>query len=57
MKNVISQVKIELIKRGMTQVELAKLMGVSKQHLNAVLHGRLPSKVLLKKIKEWLSEA
>ena len=56
MKKFISQIKIKLIKEGMTQKELAEQLGVTRQHLNAVLHGRLPSKTLEQALKEWLDE-
>lgn len=48
------RVKIKLIKINMTQTQLAKLLGVSKQHLNGVLHERYSSLELEEKIKEWL---
>lgn len=54
MKNVANQVKIRLIELNMTQKELAQALGVTRQHLNAVLHGRLPSKALEQKLEKWL---
>jgi len=56
MKSVTNQVKIRLIELNMTQKQLAEALGVTRQHLNAVLHGRLPSKVLDQALKEWLDE-
>jgi transcriptional regulator with XRE-family HTH domain len=56
MKNVASRVRIRLIELNMTQKELAQALGVTRQHLNAVLHGRLPSKALEEALGEWLDE-
>lgn len=56
MKSVANRVKIRLIELNMTQKELAEALGVTRQHLNAVLHGRLPSKVLEQALEEWLDE-
>lgn len=56
MKSITNQIKIRLIELNMSQKELAQALGVTRQHLNAVLHGRLPSKALEQALKEWLDE-
>jgi len=48
------QIKIQLIKQGMTQQELANLLHTTKQNLNGVLCGRSSSLALEEKLKEWL---
>jgi transcriptional regulator with XRE-family HTH domain len=49
-------VKIKLIKLGMTQTELAKKMKVSKQNLNGVLSGKSSSLQLEEKLIIWLKQ-
>jgi len=47
------QVRIRLIELDMTQVQLAQLLGVSKQSLNNVLQGEASLKIE-EKLKDWL---
>jgi transcriptional regulator with XRE-family HTH domain len=49
-------VKIKLIKLDMSQTELAKKMGVSKQNLNGVLTGKSVSLQLEEKLNVWLNQ-
>jgi len=54
--NLAQKVKIKLIKRNMTQVDLANLLGTSKQNLNAVLHKKYSSLELEEAVNEWLDD-
>ncbi len=47
-------VKIELIKRDMKQIDLAKLLGVSFANLNGVINNRHASIKLEIKLLEWV---
>jgi transcriptional regulator with XRE-family HTH domain len=38
-KNIRESVRIEMLKRNVTQTELAEAVGVSRQYLNKLLHG------------------
>jgi len=49
-------VKIKLIKLGMSQTELADKMGVSKQNLNGVLSGKSTSLQLEERLAYWLKQ-
>ena len=59
MKNVISkellrEVKITLLDKGMTQSQLAKELNVTPQYLSSVLNGKYDATVMTLKLKEWL---
>jgi len=59
MKNVISkellrEVKIALLDKGMTQSQLAKELNVTPQYLSSVLNGKYDATVMTLKLKEWL---
>jgi len=59
MKNVISkellrEVKIALLDKGMTQSQLAKELDVTPQYLSSVLNGKYDATVMTLKLKEWL---
>lgn len=56
MKNLGEKVKIKLIKLGMTQKDLAFLMGTTRQNLNNVLRGRNKSLPLEERLEVWLRE-
>jgi len=61
MKNVISkellrEVKIALLDKGMTQSQLAKELNVTPQYLSSVLNGKYDATVMTLKLKEWLNE-
>lgn len=47
-------VKIRLIELEMTQVELAKALGTSKQYLHLILTGERSGEKYIEKIKEIL---
>lgn len=48
------KVKIALLKKGLTQTELAKNLGVSRQRISNVITGAVRSKSLEKRIYEYL---
>ena len=50
------KVKIELIKRNMSQQELAKSLKTSKQNLNGVLNGRSSSLHIEEQLWVWLRQ-
>ena len=61
MKNVISkellrEVKIAILDKGMTQSQLAKELNVTPQYLSSVLNGKYDATVMSLKLKEWLNE-
>lgn len=50
------QVKIKLAKTGITQTEIAKELGVSKQALSSVLSGATKSARVEEWLENWLTE-
>lgn len=48
------QVRIELVKRNMTQVELADLLGIKKQYLYKILTGERSGERYVEDIKRIL---
>lgn len=50
------QVKIKLAKTGITQTEIAKELGISKQALSSVLSGNTKSAKVENWLENWLTE-
>jgi transcriptional regulator with XRE-family HTH domain len=55
-RDILKEVKLKLIEKGMTQKQLAELFGYTRQHLNAVISGRIISEPTMNKVLEWLDE-
>jgi transcriptional regulator with XRE-family HTH domain len=55
-RDILKEVKLKLIKQGMTQKQLAEMFGYTRQHLNAVISGRIISEPTMNKVLEWLDE-
>lgn len=50
-------VKTELMKRGMTQRELARVLGVHYVQLNAVIKGRRDDRRVIELVWNWLRKS
>jgi transcriptional regulator with XRE-family HTH domain len=55
-RDILKEVKLKLIKQGMTQKQLAEMFDYTRQHLNAVISGRIISEPTMNKVLEWLDE-
>ena len=54
----ITEWKVDTVKTGMTQIELAKRAGIQRTRLNMILNGWLnPKPEEIQRIKDVLSEA
>ena len=54
-KTLRNKIKIKLLKLNLTQTELAKYLGVSKQQLNNVINGKVENLLLEEKILQELN--
>jgi transcriptional regulator with XRE-family HTH domain len=55
-RDILKEVKLKLIEKGMTQKQLAEMFDYTRQHLNAVISGRIISEPTMNKVLEWLDE-
>lgn len=55
--NLEEEVKISLIRKRMTQKELAELIGVTRQYLNGVIRGKIESPTVRNKLYNFIGGA
>lgn len=51
------EVKVSLIRKRMTQKELAELIGVTRQYLNGVIRGKIESPTVRNKLYNFIGGA
>lgn len=52
--DLAKKVKVALVESEMTQAELAKEFGVTRQYLNAVINGKMQSSLLQSKLYSFV---
>lgn len=55
--NLEEEVKVSLIRKRMTQKELAELIGVTRQYLNGVIRGKIESPTVRNKLYNFIGGA